>query len=68
MGPLPDDILPPPRPRNRLQAVGFDEDTLRRVKALALEEAGLTAQDLLDELPVAGVELMRREYGDGFVG
>jgi hypothetical protein len=35
MGPLPDDILPPPRPRNRLQAVGFDEDTLRRVKALA---------------------------------
>jgi hypothetical protein len=43
------------------------EELMHRA-ALALEEAGLTAQDLLDELPVAGVELMRREYGDGFVG
>ncbi|HVC82427.1 MAG TPA: hypothetical protein VNL35_18220 [Chloroflexota bacterium] len=33
----------------------------------ALEEAGLTTQDLLDEIPVVGNELMRKEYGDAFV-
>ncbi len=35
MGPLPDDVLPPPRPRTRPLAVRFEEDTLRRLKALA---------------------------------
>jgi hypothetical protein len=42
------------------------EELMHRA-ALALEEAGVTAQDLLDELPIAGIELMRREYGDAFV-
>jgi predicted DNA binding CopG/RHH family protein len=32
---LPDNILPPPRPRTRPVAVRFDEYTLRRIKALA---------------------------------
>ena len=35
--------------------------------ARALEDAGLTTQDLLDEIPVVGNELMRKEYGDAFV-
>jgi hypothetical protein len=35
--------------------------------AQVLEEAGLTAQDLLDELPAAGEEVMRRLYGDALV-
>lgn len=32
-----------------------------------LEEAGLTAQDLLDELSAAGEEVMRRIYGGALV-
>ncbi len=32
-----------------------------------LEEADMTAQDLLDELPAAGEEVMRRIYGDALV-
>lgn len=32
-----------------------------------LEEAGMTAQDLLDELPAAGEAVMRRIYGDALV-
>jgi polyhydroxyalkanoate synthesis regulator phasin len=35
--------------------------------AQALEEAGMSAQDLLDELPAAGEEVMRRIYGDALV-
>ncbi len=35
MGPVPDDVLPPPRPRTRPVAIRFDDDTLGRVKALA---------------------------------
>ena len=36
--------------------------------AQALEEAGMSAQDLLDELPAAGEEVMRRIYADALVG
>ena len=32
---VPDDELPPPRPRTRSIAIRFDEVTLRRIKALA---------------------------------
>jgi hypothetical protein len=32
-----------------------------------LDEAGMTAQDLLDELPAAGEEVLRRIYGDALV-
>ncbi len=32
-----------------------------------LDEAGMTVQDLLDELPAAGEEVMRRIYGDALV-
>lgn len=35
MGPLPADVLPPVRPRTKTATVTLDEDTLRRVKALA---------------------------------
>ena len=35
MGPLPDDVLPPARPRTRPAVIGLDEGTLQRVKALA---------------------------------
>ncbi len=35
--------------------------------AQALEEAGISAQDLLDDLPAAGEEVMRRIYGDALV-
>lgn len=35
--------------------------------AQAMEDAGMSAQDLLDELPAAGEEVMRRIYGDALV-
>jgi len=35
--------------------------------AQVLDEAGMSAQDLLDELPAAGEEVMRRIYGDALV-
>ncbi len=35
--------------------------------AQALEEAGMSAQDLLDDLPAAGEEVMRQIYGDTLV-
>ncbi|HEY8286138.1 MAG TPA: hypothetical protein VIJ28_17275 [Chloroflexota bacterium] len=35
--------------------------------ARALEEAGLTAQDLIDELPAIQEEMLRQDLGDAFV-
>lgn len=35
MGPVPDDVLPPTRPRTRPIAIRFDRDTIHRLKALA---------------------------------
>jgi len=35
--------------------------------AQALEEAGISAQNLFDDLPAAGEEVMRRIYGDALV-
>ncbi|HVC80327.1 MAG TPA: hypothetical protein VNL35_07500 [Chloroflexota bacterium] len=35
--------------------------------ARALEEAGLTAQDLIDELPEIQEEMLRQDLGDAFV-
>lgn len=35
MGPAPEGLLPPSRPRTRPVAVRFDEFTLRRIKVLA---------------------------------
>ncbi len=35
MGPVPEDTLPPTRPRTKPIAVRFDEDLLNRLKALA---------------------------------
>jgi hypothetical protein len=35
--------------------------------ARSLQEAGLTSQDLLDELPLAQEELLREDLGDEFV-
>ncbi|HXT35227.1 MAG TPA: hypothetical protein VN837_06585 [Chloroflexota bacterium] len=35
--------------------------------ARALEEAGLTAQDLIDELPTVQEEVLRQDLGEAFV-
>lgn len=35
--------------------------------ARALVDAGLTAQDLIAELPAVGDQIMRKRYGDAFV-
>ena len=48
---------------------GWIEEDPRLALAMAqaaqvLDEAGLTAKDLLDELPVAGEDVMRRHYRD----
>lgn len=34
-GPIPEGVLPPPRPRTRPISLRFDEDVLARVKAVA---------------------------------
>ena len=55
-----------------LDTRGWIEEDPELVRAMAqaaqvLDEAGLTAQDLLDELPDAGEGVMRRHYGDVLV-
>ena len=42
-------------------------ETVMAQAVQVLEEAGMTVQDLLDELPAAGEEVMRRIYGDALV-
>jgi hypothetical protein len=51
MTPLGADILPPPRPRTRPLAIRFDQDVIRRLKALArVKQKGY--QSLLKEFVV----------------
>jgi hypothetical protein len=51
MVPLGSDILPPPRPRTRPLAIRFDQDVIRRLKALArVKQKGY--QSLLKEFVV----------------
>lgn len=65
MGPVPEDVLPQPRPRTRPIAVRFDEDTLRRIKALAgRKHKGY--QTLLKEFVVE--RLYEEEKREGIVG
>jgi hypothetical protein len=65
MRPLTDEGLPPPRPRTRPIAVRFDEDILRRLKALArAKHKGY--QTLLKEFVVE--RLYEEEKRAGLVG
>ena len=48
MGPVPEGDLPPPRSRTRPVSIRFDEDLLRRIKALARKK-GKGYQTLLKE-------------------
>ncbi|MBI4494844.1 MAG: hypothetical protein HY690_18885 [Chloroflexi bacterium] len=65
MGPVPEDILPPSRPRTRPIAVRFDEDTLGRIKALAARKRK-GYQTLLKEFVVE--RLYEEEKREGIVG
>ena len=62
------EMLPMPAPLSPRSGTWPDED--RELEAVmaqavqALEEAGMTVQDLLNELPAAGEEVMRQIYGD----
>ena len=65
MEPLGDDVLPAARPRTRPIAVRFDEDTLRRLKALA-KARHKGYQTLLKEFVVE--RLYEEEKRAGMVG
>jgi hypothetical protein len=61
MGPLDEDVLPPPRPRTTPVAVRFDASTVGRLKALAAKR-GKGYQTLLKEFVVERLyEEERRE-------
>lgn len=53
------------------EPIGYDDDAeltaLMNRAARALEAAGITAQDLIDELPAVQEELLRQDLGDAFV-
>jgi CopG antitoxin of type II toxin-antitoxin system len=51
MSPLSSDDLPPPRPPTRPIAINLDEDTLRRLRAVAYEK-GKGYQTLLKEFVI----------------
>ena len=56
----------PPRPGTRPDE-DHELEAVMAQAARALEAAGMTVQDLLDELPAAGEEVMRQIYGDALV-
>ncbi len=65
MAPVGDDVLPPARPRTRPVAVRFDQDIVRRLKALAsVKQKGY--QTLLKEFVVE--RLYEEEKREGLVG
>jgi hypothetical protein len=65
MGPIPDDVLPPARPRTRPIAVRFDDDVIRRIKALAARKRK-GYQTLLKEFVVE--RLYEEEKREGLIG
>ena len=65
MGSVPEGILPPPRPPTRPIAVHFDDDTLRRLKALA-KKKHKGYQALLKEF--VSERLSEEERREGLVG
>lgn len=65
MGPVPPDVLPSERPRRRPVAVRFDEDVLRRLRALAAKK-GKGYQTLLKEFVIE--RLYEEEKREGVVG
>lgn len=65
MGPLPDSVLPRPRPRTRPVAVRLDEDVLRRLRQLA-ERKHKGYQTLLKEFVME--RLYEEEKREGLVG
>lgn len=65
MGPLPDGVLPEARPRTRPVAVRFDDDVIRRLRALAkMKHKGY--QTLLKEFVIE--RLYEEEKREGLVG
>lgn len=64
MGPLPDGVLPSPRARTKPVAIRFDEDTLQRVKTLAVRRHK-GYQTLLKEFVVE--RLYEEEKREGLV-
>ncbi len=65
MGPVPEGVLPQARPRTRPIAVRFDEDVLRRLRALATaKHKGY--QTLLKEFVIE--RLYEEEKREGLVG
>ena len=65
MGPIGDDVLPPARGRTRPVAVRFDQDVIRRLKALA-DKKHKGYQTLLKEFVVE--RLYEEEKREGLVG
>jgi hypothetical protein len=65
MAPDADQTLPPPRPRTKPIALRFDEDTIRRAKALAARR-GKGYQTLLKEF--VSERLYEEEKRDGLIG
>jgi hypothetical protein len=65
MGPLPEGVLPGTRPRTRPIAVRFDDDVIRRLRALAkMKHKGY--QTLLKEFVIE--RLYEEEKREGLVG
>ena len=62
---VPEDELPPPRPRTRSIAVRFDDSTLQRIKALAARRHK-GYQTLLKEFVIE--RLYEEEKREGLVG
>jgi hypothetical protein len=63
--PVPEDELPPPRPRTRSIAVRFDDSTLQRIKVLAARRHK-GYQTLLKEFVIE--RLYEEEKREGLVG
>ena len=65
MGPVENDVLPPPRPRTKPVAIRFDDATIRRLKAVAARRhKGYPT--LLKEFVIE--RLYEEEKRDGLVG
>lgn len=65
MEPIPDDELPPPRPRTKPVAIRFDEHTIQRAKALA-GKRHKGYQTLLKEFVME--RLYEEEKREGLIG
>lgn len=62
--PVPEGVLPPPRPRTRPVAIRFDDDTIARLKTVAARK-GKGYQSLLKE--VVSERLSEEEKREGII-